>query len=210
MEIFEAINTRKSVREYTEESVPLGDIRKIIDAAHKAPSATNSQMWEFVVSSNTKIKDEMNRVIAEKYDDMLTWDEVQDNLGKIKRYKHYSTFFTKAPVVIGVVQKPRASFVEDLLRRKGMSEEELKKCRPDGAMLSIGAAIENLSLAAHSLGYGTCWLVAPLYACKELEQILKIQAPDKLVSLLCLGVPRNENQPVTPKKELDEVLRFLD
>lgn len=209
MDIFEAINTRKSVRKYTEELVPMEDIKKIIDAARKAPSSTNAQMWEFVVVMSDEIKDDMRRVISEKYDEMLSWQESKDNQTKLKTYKHYATFFAEAPVVIGVVQKPRASFMEDLLIKKGVSSEEIAKCRPDGSLLSIGAAIENLSLAAHSLGYGTCWLAAPLYAYKELQEILGTQGSDRLVSLLSLGVPLDKNQLTTPKKDLDEVMRIV-
>lgn len=210
MEIFEAINTRKSVRKYTDEQVPLEDIRKIIDAAHRAPSATNSQMWEFIVVYNSAIKSDIKDVITQKYDEMLTWDEAQDKIERISMYKNYSTFFADAPVVIAVVQKPKSSFMEDLLKERGVEDKKINRCRPDGALLSIGAAIENLSLAAHALGYGTCWLTAPLYAYKELEQILKIQAPDKLVSFMCLGIPLNKNQDVTPKKDLDEVLKVIE
>lgn len=210
MEIFEAIKTRKSVRKYKDDILPVEDIKKIVDAARVAPSATNSQMWEFVAITNTDVKNAMKQVIEDKYDDMLSWDEAQDEATKIKTYKYYSTFFADAPVVIAVVQKPKPSFMEDLLEKRGLSPGEISRCRPDGSLLSIGAAIENLSLAAHSLGYGTCWLAAPLYAYEGLERILNIQNPDKLVSLISLGKPLFDNQEPTPKKELEEVFRLIE
>ncbi len=49
METFEAIRTRRSVREYRSEPVPEEKLKKILEAARLAPSAHNSQDWKFVV-----------------------------------------------------------------------------------------------------------------------------------------------------------------
>jgi len=49
MDIFEAIDSRRSVRQYT--SVPVSEeaIRKVLEAAMMAPSAGNGQPWQFIV-----------------------------------------------------------------------------------------------------------------------------------------------------------------
>ncbi len=49
METFEAIKKRRSVREYTGESIPRQDIERIVDAGHLAASGSNQQPWEFIV-----------------------------------------------------------------------------------------------------------------------------------------------------------------
>jgi nitroreductase len=43
------IKKRRSIRQYTAESVSDADIRTILEAAMAAPSANNSQPWEFIV-----------------------------------------------------------------------------------------------------------------------------------------------------------------
>src|SRR3989304_6098796 len=49
MELLEAINGRRSVREYTDEPVSDAALRELIDAAIQAPSAINQQPWCFIV-----------------------------------------------------------------------------------------------------------------------------------------------------------------
>lgn len=49
MDLFTAIFTRRSVRSYTDAPVSEEDIRALLEAAMAAPSAGNSQPWQFVV-----------------------------------------------------------------------------------------------------------------------------------------------------------------
>ncbi|MEE4193885.1 MAG: nitroreductase family protein [Anaerolineae bacterium] len=55
MDTFEAIQKRRSVREYTGEPIPKEDLHKIIDAARVAPSGNNQQTWHFVVVTDNNI-----------------------------------------------------------------------------------------------------------------------------------------------------------
>jgi nitroreductase len=58
LDVFEAIETRRSIRTFTNEKVSDEEVQKLIDAARWAPSAGNIQPWEFVIvrDSNTKHK----------------------------------------------------------------------------------------------------------------------------------------------------------
>jgi len=49
MEVFEAIKMRRSVRRYEKEKVPREKVEKILEAAKWAPSASNSQPWNFII-----------------------------------------------------------------------------------------------------------------------------------------------------------------
>lgn len=210
MELFEAIKTRKTVRKFSDKKVPKEDILKILDAARVAPSATNSQMWQYIVILNKDVKNKIREVINSKYDEFLQWDESEEIKNKILMYKNFSTFFTEAPVNIAVVETSRTSVMENLFIKHGYSDSELVRMRPMPSLLSIGASIENLLLAAHSLGYGACWLTAPICAYEGLEKLLNIEKPSKLVSFLCVGVPENNNVTPTPKKELDDIVSFIE
>ena len=69
------------------------------------------------------------------------------------------------------------------------SLEEIGLMRPDSQLLSMGGAIENIILSAHALGLGSCWMVAPVIAQKELKSLLNSVAAERkrveLVKLLC-------------------------
>ena len=49
MDLFEAIRTRRSIRNYTGDPIPREDLETIVDAARLAPSGSNQQPWDFIV-----------------------------------------------------------------------------------------------------------------------------------------------------------------
>lgn len=49
MELKEAIQTRRSVRAFTDQAIPREDLEAIVDAARLAPTGSNRQPWDFVV-----------------------------------------------------------------------------------------------------------------------------------------------------------------
>ena len=61
MEVFEAINSRRSIRTYINEPVSEEKIEKLLEAAQLAPSAANRQNWKFVVVDDRVIKKELAR-----------------------------------------------------------------------------------------------------------------------------------------------------
>ena len=56
MDIYEAINTRRSVRSYQDRPVPEEVLGRVLEAARWAPSANNRQPWRFVL-----VEDEQRR-----------------------------------------------------------------------------------------------------------------------------------------------------
>ena len=59
MDIFEAIKNRRSIRSFQEKAVPEKLMRKIIEAAQWAPSASNRQEWKFIVIDNADVKEKI-------------------------------------------------------------------------------------------------------------------------------------------------------
>lgn len=59
METLEAIFKRRSIREYTDEMVTEQEIETLLRAAFSAPTAVNSQPWEFVVINDKEILDKI-------------------------------------------------------------------------------------------------------------------------------------------------------
>ncbi len=56
MDTLTAIMTRRSIREYTEEPVSRNEVNELLAAAMAAPSAGNSQCWQFVVIDDETLK----------------------------------------------------------------------------------------------------------------------------------------------------------
>lgn len=60
MDLFETLQYRRSIRAYTNVNVSDEDIKKIIDAARRAPSAGNIQPWEFVIVRSAERKRDLS------------------------------------------------------------------------------------------------------------------------------------------------------
>lgn len=210
MDFFDVINTRKTIRKYSKDHPPIEDIKRIIDSARVAPSANNYQNWRFIAVSNTVTKELMKDAIVKKYDEIASWEEAKDFRNRLEGSKNASIFFHEAPFVIAIVEEPKSNYVTEILKAKGLSAEDISLMKPDSSLLSVGAAIENMSLSAHALGYGTCWLCAPIVAVKELGEILKVKDGEKIVSLLSVGKPINENTSFVSKKILEEVMEIIE
>lgn len=64
MDALEAIRKRRSVRQYTGDSIPRQDLEKIVDAARLAASGNNRQPWDFIVVTDREMIDQL-KVAAE-------------------------------------------------------------------------------------------------------------------------------------------------
>jgi nitroreductase len=59
MELFEAIQTRRSIRKFKEDEVPRNKVRIILESAILAPSEGNLQSWRFYVVTNKEVREEL-------------------------------------------------------------------------------------------------------------------------------------------------------
>lgn len=210
MDFFDVINTRKTIRKYKEDHPPIEDVERIIDAGRLAPSATNTQNWKFIAIYNDDIKQKMLEALINKYDEIKEWEESKPYKNKIEFSKSYSVFFANAPVVIVAIETKKESYLNELFKSRNISQDNFREVRPDSSLLSMGAAIENMSLAAHSLGYGTCWMCAPMVANIEFKEILNIPKDDRIVSFLTVGIPEDNDIKSPFKKELKEIMTIIE
>jgi nitroreductase len=61
MEVHEAIEKRKSIRSYKNEPIPDAKLKKVLDAARLAPSASNRQQWKFVVVRDAQKRRQLSK-----------------------------------------------------------------------------------------------------------------------------------------------------
>ena len=65
MEVFECIRSRRTVREFKPDPVPETIVRKILQAARWAPSASNSQPWHFIVVEDREMLAKLGEVATQ-------------------------------------------------------------------------------------------------------------------------------------------------
>ncbi len=62
METWDAIRARRNVRNFADNPIPDADLDRILEAGWRAPSASNRQKWDFVVSTDRAQLQELSTV----------------------------------------------------------------------------------------------------------------------------------------------------
>lgn len=207
MELKSVIESRASVRQFAQDDVPESDIREIVRLAGLAPSVNNSQPWRFIAIKNRDLLRCMAQTVKEKVDKSLPVCEDETERKAKAQVEWFSTFFADAPVVIAVAARPYEAIVDQALPHSGLTHEDINAMRGYPDVQSLGASIENLSLAACDMGYGSCWLSGPLVAREDLEKCLSLQEPWRLAAMVALGKPGAAPRQ-RDKKPVDEILEI--
>lgn len=193
METLEAIVRRRSTRRFKDTPVTDEQIREILRAATLAPSGKNRQPWRFVVVRGEK-RAEMMAVMRAG---MGRLEALGVDLGS---GPGTARFMEQAPVTIFV-------FNDGMVlngAEKSMTAQEIILASVD--MQSIGAAIQNLLLAAQDMGLGTLWIADVFYAYEEF--CTWFGETHQMVAAIAVGYP-DETPPPRPRKAVDEVTRWL-
>ena len=190
--MLDAIRERRSIRKYQSRTVPHELIEQVLVAAGWAPSAHNAQPWRFIVLADESVKRELAEAMAESWAADMAKDDL--NIEADKRKVRVERFAT-APVLI------LACLTMDGM--DNFSDEKRQKCERDLAMQSLGAALQNLLLAAHAKGLGACWFCAPGFCKETVRKVLKIPDEVEPEALIAMGYPA-EKPPVPSKKLLGD------
>lgn len=205
MELKTAIENRSSVRQFLPDSISLEHIKEMVRLASLAPSVNNYQPWNFIAITNKAFLTQMANVIRDKIV-ALPDNDSRYSANIKKQVEFFATFFEEAPALIAISMDTYETVLE-----KGVSltHEEINQMRNSPDIQSTGACIENLLLAAVDLGYGACWMSAPMIASAELEKMLDIKEPSRLVSFVAIGKPLKPSKP-REKKPLEELFRLIE
>jgi len=191
------ILNRRSTRWYQKDQVPEFMVKRILQAGRFAPSAGNCQPWKFVVIREPKIIDDLTNsvVMICKFFKAILEYRTPGNFWKFPIAKLYTHLM---PGKLHPVPFSAISLIADgkLKLYHGASSIILifKDVRgvtnPD---LDCGIAGQNMALAAHSMGLGTCWVsfssVAFDYLGFKWNKLFGIKYPYKFITSLAIGWP---------------------
>lgn len=217
MEFQDTIKKRQSIRRYKEQEVRQEDLLAILDAGRLAPSGKNSQNWHFLVIRDRGLMEKIAQTTLEKNEEIASaMDLIDPERGdRFRKFvKNFTLFYLNAPVLLVVYSTTYYPSGYHELSFIGAPAGVLGDLLARGpGFQSLGAAMENMSLAAVDLGYGTCWMTSQNYAAKEIEALLKQEIGFEkegyfLACMLSIGVPE-ENQKSPPRKPLEELCTFV-
>ena len=206
------IYNRKSIRQFKDIPVKREDILEIIKAGTYAPSPKHQQNWHFVILQNKEVIDEVANIVTKSHERI---GQLAKNEKDFKRHMsiiNYYTCFKDAPVVILVYGSEYKMIEYKILKENNAPNEILDVLlSPQSAAQGIGAAVENILLAATEMGYGTCYMTGPTHAKSEIERLINFNKEGyELMSMVALGVPEENTPKQPPRKPLEEVITFID
>ena len=139
-QVLSCIASRRSIRRFKQEQIEDSQLNALLEAAIWAPSGSNNQSWLFTAIHNKDTLKNLNETIRQAF---LTWTPDDDypakKKAKVNAQKEGFSFFHHAPTLI------IASNVQGY----------------QNAMADCTAGLQNIFLAAHAMGLGTCWINQP-------------------------------------------------
>ena len=187
--VLDNIYQRRSVRNYSDKDVPDEIIKEIIRAGTYAPTAVNKQPWRFVVVKNKQLIEEYDERARKAF---LAAYMDTDNPEMVRYVQHLSNqktrIFYGAPVLILIFASPDVIIDHD-----------------------CALAAENMMLAAHSLGIGSCWigLASGLGYDKEFLKEAGVPEGHTLIAPLIFGYPAKDKLKA-PARNSDVILKWMN
>lgn len=197
MDVMAAIESRRSIRRYKDLPVEKEKVRRVLEAACMAPSASNSQPWDFIVIDDPDMAQRVASLFLSAYRKVyqevvpLSGDALEQRLGERE-----AGVFQKVPVYVVVcLNQGRCGF-----------ERHPEKAF-FWALQGVSAAIQNMLLAAFALGLGTCWMSALAFEEAELKKLLHIPDAVRILGGIPIGYP-DESPQARPRLGLSRVAHF--
>lgn len=170
MEFDEIIQHRRSVREYQPQPVQRETLLELIDAAVQAPSAMDEQPWHFTIVTDKALLARMSQNAKVQLLAASARGPHIDHIREMLSDPKFNIFYDASALVIISASRTLQWAVED-----------------------CALAAENLMLAAHARGLGTCWIgfaqawldTPEGHAAVGLDESLLPVAP------IIVGVPKN-------------------
>jgi len=192
----ETIYQRRSIRQFVDQPVDDHLIKQVLDAANQAPSAHNQQSWQFIVIRGQK-KQQLAQLVNKRAADFPK--------ASAAILRMAGRTLANAPVVIGV--KNTGSLIAHGSSLFQIDRERSFDFFRTMEIQSSAAAVQNLLLAATSLGLGSVWL-GILYLIKD--DVLEFLGEEKgeFMAVIPVGYPKKDTG--GPQKvSLEYVLKEL-
>jgi coenzyme F420-0:L-glutamate ligase/coenzyme F420-1:gamma-L-glutamate ligase len=194
------VEARRSIRAFLPDVPARADLDAIVEAACLAPAPHHSRPWRFVVVDTHEAKRSLAHGMGERWRRDLTADGVAAaRVAELVDASHDK--LVRAP-----------AFVVGCLTWNGLDrypDEPRQRAEWGMALLSLGAAVENLMLAATDRGLASCWVAAPIFCPEEARDALDLPAEWLPHALVLVGTPDptyvGRARPPVP---LDEIRQF--
>ena len=171
------VDARRSIRAFTDHPVDGALLDGLVEAACLAPAPHHSRPWRFVTVVSRTAKEALAAGMGERW---------------------------RRDLLADGVDPARVDVLWDGLDR--YPDETRQRAEWGMALLSLGAAVENLMLAAADRALASCWVAAPIFCPEEARDALALPAEWLPHALVLVGHPdpsyTPRERPAVPLEEL--------
>jgi coenzyme F420-0:L-glutamate ligase/coenzyme F420-1:gamma-L-glutamate ligase len=197
-EFMELARTRRSSKVLGLGEVPVEMVVRAVEAGVWAANAHNSQPWFFIVVVDHEVKKRLLDKMAEQWLEDLIGDGVpRENAVKVVEAGKERSMRASALIVACLSMREMETYWDS-----GRSRLEYIM-----GVQSLAAALQNILLALHSMGYGACWRCSPLFAPEAVRKVLEIPDDVEPQAMVEVGLKGLETHGV--RKPLKDVV-FLN
>jgi nitroreductase len=206
--------SRRSCRNYTEQTVDRSVLEDLVRIGTTAPSGTNCQNWTFTVFPDRGAVMEFAQRIGAFFRNLNRMAE--------KTWMRKALKLIGKPVLDNYYREYYASAKEALQEWEQHGRDRLFHGAP--AVIVVASmpggsnpkedallATQNILLAAHSMGLGTClvgFAVEAIRYDQTIKHFLKIPNVEKVYAVIAVGYPDEEYQGLTGRKKV--VMRYFE
>ena len=196
--VFETMYHCRAMRHLKPDPVPDEIVRKILDAAIRAPSGSNRQAWHFLVVKDPATKKTIQGYYKQAFDmyaQMMASTPPRPGVSEAtmervrKSATHLAEHLHEAPVLLIPL------LVNERGRIKG--DGPLQDLARKSTYSSIYPAVQNILLACRALGLGACLTTLHLMYEAEIAKLLGLPDDVETTCLIPIGWPRGKFGPVT-------------
>jgi nitroreductase len=164
MELFDAIASRSTAKGLSEPGPTPEHLERLLQAAAHAPDHGRLKPWRFIAVNGAARESFANAVAEARRDQIPTFTDEQMELEREK------------------IRRSPSILVAGCAVRKDMAKvPEIEQ------VIAVGAAVENLLLAANDLGYGVMWKTGAAAYSTRVKAAVGLAADDHIVAILHLG-----------------------
>ncbi|CAN1603450.1 5,6-dimethylbenzimidazole synthase [Pseudomonas mediterranea] len=168
--IYRAIAERRDMRHFIGGTVEPQLLRRLLEAAHQAPSVGLMQPWRFIRISDRALRENIRALVEqERIRTAEALGERSDEFMKLK----VEGINDCAEVLVAALMDDRERHIFG------------RRTLPEMDLASLSCAIQNLWLASRAEGLGMGWV--SLFEPQALADLLGLPAGAKPLAILCLG-----------------------
>ncbi|WDG76649.1 5,6-dimethylbenzimidazole synthase [Pseudomonas chlororaphis] len=168
--VYRAIAERRDMRHFVGGTVEPQVLRRLLEAAHQAPSVGLMQPWRFIRISDRPLRGQIQQLVEEER--VRTAEALGERSDEFMKLK-VEGINDCAEVLVAALMDDRERHIFG------------RRTLPEMDLASLSCAIQNLWLAARAEGLGMGWV--SLFEPTALAELLGLPAGAKPLAVLCLG-----------------------